>query len=357
MKIQLAENIRVFRKKCMLTQEQLAEALGVTVGAVYKWESGRSAPEISLLVEMADLFETSVDALLGYQYRNNDRENTVKRLKAYKQNRDAEAFPDAEKALKKYPNNFEVVNCCAALYQVRGIERQDEKLLRRALELAERSCLLIDQNEDDAVSLLSIRIDMAESYLALGETDTAIQILRENNPCGINNAKIGDTLAQNCEHPEKAVPYLSKALLDCVVNQIIIVNGYLNVFYRQEDWQQSLDILEWLLQTLPLLKRPGTPSFLHKIEVVDLVCYGAVCLRLERPEEARRALRRARETALLFDANPNYSADSVRFSDLNGQYSSHDSLGATAMEAAQNIINEEGIPALTAIWKEIQNEE
>ena len=42
MKILLAENIRFFRKASGLTQEQLAEAMGVTVGAVSKWESGVS---------------------------------------------------------------------------------------------------------------------------------------------------------------------------------------------------------------------------------------------------------------------------------------------------------------------------
>ena len=35
----LAENIRAFRKARSLTQEQLAEVLGVTTGAVYKWEA------------------------------------------------------------------------------------------------------------------------------------------------------------------------------------------------------------------------------------------------------------------------------------------------------------------------------
>ena len=40
MTIQLAQNIRTFRKQRALTQEQLAEVLGVTVGAVYKWEAG-----------------------------------------------------------------------------------------------------------------------------------------------------------------------------------------------------------------------------------------------------------------------------------------------------------------------------
>ena len=42
MKLSLSENIRSLRKQRKMTQEKLAEALGVTVGAVYKWESGDS---------------------------------------------------------------------------------------------------------------------------------------------------------------------------------------------------------------------------------------------------------------------------------------------------------------------------
>ena len=56
MKIKLAENIKSLRKSHSLTQEQLAETLGVTVGAVYKWEAGLSTPEIKLIMEIADLF-------------------------------------------------------------------------------------------------------------------------------------------------------------------------------------------------------------------------------------------------------------------------------------------------------------
>lgn len=54
MKVLLAQKLREFRKKQGLTQEQLAEAMGVTVGAVSKWESGASTPDVSLILELAD---------------------------------------------------------------------------------------------------------------------------------------------------------------------------------------------------------------------------------------------------------------------------------------------------------------
>ncbi|MBR5048118.1 MAG: helix-turn-helix transcriptional regulator, partial [Erysipelotrichaceae bacterium] len=71
MKLMLSENIRKFRKQRGMTQEKLAEALGVTVGAVYKWESGLSQPELSMLVDIADFFDTSVDVLLGCRMKDN----------------------------------------------------------------------------------------------------------------------------------------------------------------------------------------------------------------------------------------------------------------------------------------------
>lgn len=72
MQIRLAENIRALRRQHRFTQEQLAESLGVTPGAVYKWEAGVSQPELAIIVELADLFDTSVDVLLGYEPPSDD---------------------------------------------------------------------------------------------------------------------------------------------------------------------------------------------------------------------------------------------------------------------------------------------
>ena len=106
MKMMLAENIRAFRRERSLTQEQLAEALGVTAGAVYKWEAKLSVPELELIIQMADFFDTSVDVLLGYEIKDNRLEATVKRLQEYRRSKDWDGLAEAEKALKKYPHSF-----------------------------------------------------------------------------------------------------------------------------------------------------------------------------------------------------------------------------------------------------------
>ena len=61
----MSKSIVVQRKKRGLTQEELAEQLGVSSAAVSKWERGISTPEVSMVCKMADCFEISVDELLG----------------------------------------------------------------------------------------------------------------------------------------------------------------------------------------------------------------------------------------------------------------------------------------------------
>lgn len=61
----LGTRLQELRKQKGLTQEQLAEKLSVTNQSVSKWEKDINAPDISLLVELANILETSIDYLLG----------------------------------------------------------------------------------------------------------------------------------------------------------------------------------------------------------------------------------------------------------------------------------------------------
>lgn len=61
----LGKRIMAHRKRLKLTQDQLAEKLGVTAQAVSKWENDQSCPDINMLPRLAQLFGTTTDALLG----------------------------------------------------------------------------------------------------------------------------------------------------------------------------------------------------------------------------------------------------------------------------------------------------
>lgn len=64
LKSQLGANIVAYRKRSGLTQAKLAEQLNYSDKAVSKWERGESVPDVLTLVQLAELFDTTVDELI-----------------------------------------------------------------------------------------------------------------------------------------------------------------------------------------------------------------------------------------------------------------------------------------------------
>ena len=65
MKLAIGENIRNFRKKNDLTQEALADRLGVTYQSISRWENGTTYPDLELIPAIAEVLAVTVDELLG----------------------------------------------------------------------------------------------------------------------------------------------------------------------------------------------------------------------------------------------------------------------------------------------------
>ena len=66
----LGKRITQNRRRLNMTQDKLAEQLGVTAQAVSKWENDLSCPDITMLPKLADIFDISTDALLGIPPKN-----------------------------------------------------------------------------------------------------------------------------------------------------------------------------------------------------------------------------------------------------------------------------------------------
>lgn len=247
MKHEFSDRLRFCRRQRGLTQEQLAEAMGVSVAAVSKWELGQSVPELETLLELAAFFDLSVDALLGFRLRDGGCQEAGARIDAARrEKRYDEGAREAEMALQKYPNRFAVVYPAARLFHMAGIERKREPALRRALELLSHACRLLDQNSDPDISETSLRIEMADVLLGLGEEERAIAMLRANNPCGVNDEAIGCILAGMAGRREEAMPLLSMALLRHVTAILQIGSKLCNIYEDRGRLDQADEILAWL---------------------------------------------------------------------------------------------------------------
>lgn len=360
MKVLLAQKLREFRKKQGLTQEQLAEAMGVTVGAVSKWESGSSTPDISIILELADFFETSVDVLLGYTQQSASLEDSVCRLRELRIQKEYEAaFREAEKALKRFPNNFQVVYESARIYQLAGLERCDKAALIRCQELYRRSLELISQNEDREISPVSIYIAMANAMHSAGDVEGALKLLKEYNVEGVNNVEIGTILAKEKETSQEALNYLTRALLSAETSMLQFSVGYANACLHLDRPAQALEFNRLLYQFIQGLKEPGKASYLDKSQVILLVLNVFACFQLGDRERTKEYLRQARQLALRFDAAPSYGLEHHKFITLQRDAAAYDDFGPTALEGvkAQLKDNKKDSPGLWALWEEVCHEE
>ncbi len=68
-RLNLSDNIIRLRRERKITQEELADFLGVTKASVSKWENAQSVPDIMLLLQMAAFFDITIDELIGYDPR------------------------------------------------------------------------------------------------------------------------------------------------------------------------------------------------------------------------------------------------------------------------------------------------
>ena len=74
MKLNIGENIRRLRRSADMTQEQLADKLGVAYQSVSRWENGTTYPDMELLPALSSIFGVTVDELLGMEEsRKKDR--------------------------------------------------------------------------------------------------------------------------------------------------------------------------------------------------------------------------------------------------------------------------------------------
>lgn len=164
----LPANLKKYRILKELTQEDVAEFLGITPQSVSKWERGESYPDITLLPALANIFETSVDLLLGMDTirAEETRYNIHKKAVEYQRNGNLDmAEKTYRDALLIYPNKPGMILGLASTLALKGDTEE-------AIELMERG-LPISINEKQKSTM---RAALCFLYLKAGREDKACKL-------------------------------------------------------------------------------------------------------------------------------------------------------------------------------------
>lgn len=180
--LQFKEKIKKLRKEKDMTQEQLAEYMGVSPQAVSRWETGATCPDIFALPALAELFGITVDELLGVDEK--DKQKVIRGIIS-----DAEEKLDngtidepivqLREALNKYPNNEQLL--CSLMYAL-YVASEDEELCKiydgEIVSIAYR----IEQHSIDSDSRNKARSILFRHYCDTNRKAEALQIADKMAP-------------------------------------------------------------------------------------------------------------------------------------------------------------------------------
>ena len=161
----IGSTIKRLRREKDITQEQLAEYLGITSRAISQWECDRTAPDISQLPALCHIFNVSSDVLLGIDIERNNEEikkylDTAQNL-CY-QGKGSERTAILREANRKFPRDYTIMERLAdslvCEYSRKGIKEYDEVFDLCNRILAECTDSIIRY---EAIEILGIAYDYA----------------------------------------------------------------------------------------------------------------------------------------------------------------------------------------------------
>ncbi|MBE6930456.1 MAG: helix-turn-helix transcriptional regulator [Ruminococcaceae bacterium] len=170
----IGQRIRQFRREQGLTQEKLAETLGVTCQAVSKWETGETYPDITLLPTLANLFGVSVDSLLGMDALNaaNAPKNTYGTAHTlFREHRYAECAKVLQDALRVHPGDAGYLSELAFTLAL----TEEPNAVSEAVHLCEQA---LAANGSEKLRHTA-RAGLCLLYMKAGESEKAMQLARQ----------------------------------------------------------------------------------------------------------------------------------------------------------------------------------
>ena len=172
--IKVGKNIKKLREKKSITQEKLANYLGVTPQAISRWESETGYPDIELLPLIANFFDVTIDELLDRNISQNKNEikEGIKEIDILHSQGETQKRKELIIELyNKYPYNFELMNYY--IWEL-AYDEQNEKYN----DIEKLCTLILDECTNEQIRYSAIQC-LSGYYDNKGETKKALNILKK----------------------------------------------------------------------------------------------------------------------------------------------------------------------------------
>lgn len=236
--IHIGKTIALKRKEKGITQEELANYLGVSKPAVSKWESGQSYPDIMLLPVLASYFDITIDQLIGYEpqmTKEDIRKLYHKLADDFAKSPFGQVYEDCEGYIKKYFSCWYLQYQIALLYvnhgSLAGTPEKTNEILKRAIELFERvekSC------EDINLAKQALQLK-ALCYMSLQRPTEALDILEDMCEPQMQPESLLIKAYQMKGDKEKAIAFLQGTTYVNLINLISSASDYFIMYADQPD--------------------------------------------------------------------------------------------------------------------------
>ncbi|MBQ7888467.1 MAG: helix-turn-helix transcriptional regulator [Erysipelotrichaceae bacterium] len=258
MNIRLGQKIKELRKTRNISQEVLAQYLGVSFQAVSKWETETAMPDVALIPAIASFFGVSTDELFDYNRLETEKKimDICWKAAEYRSTDAKKSEEILREGLKMYPGNDIILN--NLLYTMRAPERSEE-----VISLCKT---LIESTKEDDVKYDAARI-LAETYHDTNQQNLVLPTLEIIPEIYFSKLELvakltdGKTAFDAAEmHAHICISDLIDMLMvmrkhdmDHAGNYECLIRSLLND--EVSDWLKSSGMKEWLNQTHHMIEQ------------------------------------------------------------------------------------------------------
>ncbi|MCR1898598.1 helix-turn-helix domain-containing protein [Irregularibacter muris] len=304
----IGDTILRLRKEKDLTQEQLANMVGVSAGAVSKWENGNSTPDIALLSPLARALNTSLDVLLSFHRELSESEVISLKQKLREVFLHEGYVPGESKCkiyLEEYPNSVYLKLVIAGLIQMYAMmsDGTTEEDIKSRMEYSlSLLCQVVESKEPKYVSHALFSI--ASIQMILENYEESEKALQELSNSFIDPMVLYSSLLQK-QGKAKDAQHLCKSMLLQYLNQSTAMLAILGNISKDKGDYQKADVYLDALNHVQKIFKIGMGSGAYQ--------YCKLYIELGKKEEASKWFRKYVDG--LLDAGYDYS-DNPYFEDM-----------------------------------------